>query len=101
MVQNARELLRVVGREKSIPALMPVPNVHFCMRRPILHHTLQGDAVYDPSLGSGSTIIAAEINRPPLLRHRAQPDYCALAIARWEQLVDGKAKLISRGAGAG
>ena len=30
------------------------------MRRPILNHTNRGDIVYDPFLGSGSTLIAAE-----------------------------------------
>jgi DNA modification methylase len=31
------------------------------MRRPILNHTKRGAAVYDPFLGSGATIIAAEL----------------------------------------
>jgi len=30
------------------------------MRRPILNHTLPGEAVYDCFLGSGTTLIAAE-----------------------------------------
>ena len=31
------------------------------MRRPILNHTVEADAVYDPFLGSGTTLIAAEM----------------------------------------
>src|ERR1019366_7637621 len=31
------------------------------MRRPILNHTVKGEAVYDGFLGSGSTLIAAEL----------------------------------------
>lgn len=31
-----------------------------CMRRPMVNHTVPGDAIYDPFLGSGSTLIAAE-----------------------------------------
>ena len=31
-----------------------------CMRRPILNHTKRGDLVYDPFLGSGTTLAAAE-----------------------------------------
>lgn len=69
-----------------------------CMRRPILHHTLQGDAVYDPFLGSGTTIVAAEMTGRRCYAIELSPEYCALAIARWEQLACGKAKLISRGA---
>ncbi len=30
------------------------------MRRPMLNHTVPGDRVYDPFVGSGTTIIAAE-----------------------------------------
>src|SRR5262249_8434161 len=31
-----------------------------CMRRPILNHTNRGQSIYDPFVGSGTTIIAAE-----------------------------------------
>ena len=35
-----------------------------CMSRPILNHTLEGEAVYDPFGGSGTTLLACElINR--------------------------------------
>src|SRR5258708_21969187 len=33
----------------------------FRSRRPILNHTKIGDAVYDPFLGSGTTLIAAQL----------------------------------------
>jgi DNA modification methylase len=64
------------------------------MRRPILHHTLQGDAVYDPFLGSGTTMIAAELTGRRCYAIELSPEYCALAIARWEQLTGRKARLI-------
>ena len=38
------------------------------MRRPILNHTRTGEACYDPFLGSGSTLIAAESSQTNLLR---------------------------------
>jgi DNA modification methylase len=62
-----------------------------CMRRPILHHTLQGDAVYDPFLGSGTTMIAAEMTGRRCYAIELSPEYCGLAIARWEQLTGRKA----------
>lgn len=72
-----------------------------CMRRPILLHTLQGDEVYDPFLGSGTTLIACQLIGRICYGIELSPEYCGLIIARWEQITDGKAKLISRGAGAG
>jgi DNA modification methylase len=69
-----------------------------CMRRPILNHTLQGDAVYDPFVGSGTTIIAAELTGRRCFAIELNPAYVALAIARWEQQGSRKAELLSRGA---
>jgi DNA modification methylase len=68
------------------------------MRRPILNHTLQGDAVYDPFVGSGTTIIAAEMTGRRCYAIELSAEYCALSIARWEQHTGRKAKLVSRGA---
>ncbi len=67
-----------------------------CMRRPMLNHTLQGDAVYDPFLGSGTTMIAAEMIGRRCLGIELSPDYCGLAISRWEQMSGQKAELLSR-----
>jgi DNA modification methylase len=39
------------------PAQKPVE----LMRRPILNHTRPGETVYDPFLGSGTTLAAAEL----------------------------------------
>lgn len=64
------------------------------MRRPILHHTLQGEAVYDPFVGSGTTIIAAEMTGRRCYAIELSPEYCGLAIARWEQHSGRKAELL-------
>lgn len=66
-----------------------------CMRRPILNHTLQGDAVYDPFLGSGTTLIAAELTGRRCFGIELSTEHCALVIARWEQLTGRKAVLVS------
>ena len=34
------------------------------MRRPILNHTKRGELVYEPFLGSGTTLAAAELTEP-------------------------------------
>jgi len=57
-----------------------------CMERPILNHSHPGDAVYDPFVGSGTTIVAAETTGRIAHAIELNPDYCKLAIERWERL---------------
>jgi len=59
------------------------------MRRPILNHTERGDVVYDPFLGSGSTLIAAEQTERVCYGLDIDPRYCDVIVIRW-QLQSGK-----------
>ena len=65
------------GQLEALPALKPVE----CMERPIRNH--KGD-VYDPFLGSGTTLIAAERQRRACYAMEISPAYCDVAVARWE-----------------
>ena len=62
-----------------------------CMERPIRNH--EGD-VYDPFVGSGTTIIAAERQGRACYAMEIEPRYVDTAIARWEQYTGGKAVCI-------
>ena len=62
-----------------------------CMERPIRNH--EGD-VYDPFVGSGTTIIAAERQGRACYAMEIEPRYVDTAIARWEQYTGEKAKLV-------
>jgi len=53
------------------------------MRRPIVNHTRRGEAVYDPFLGSGTTLIAAEITERHCLAVDIDPLYVDTAVIRW------------------
>jgi len=64
-----------------------------CMRRPILHHTRSGDAVFDPFAGSGSTIIAAEQVHRRCLAMELDPIYVDVAIRRWQDFTGKRAIL--------
>lgn len=55
------------------------------MRRPMLNHTREGERVYDPFLGSGSTLIAAETAGRICHAIELNPAYVDVAIRRWEQ----------------
>lgn len=54
-----------------------------CMRRPMINHTDEGDFVYDPFLGSGTTIIAAEQTKRLCLGLEISPAYCDVIIRRF------------------
>lgn len=67
-----------------------------CMRRPIENNTVAGQLVYDPFMGSGTTIIAAELTQRIALGCELNPAYVDLAVARWQQLT-GQSAVLSTG----
>ena len=54
------------------------------MRRPMLNNSVAGDLVYEPFCGSGSTIIAAQTSGRVCLAMEITPDYCDVAVLRWQ-----------------
>ena len=56
------------------------------MRRPILNHTECGDRVYDPFLGSGTTLIAAEQTERVCYGLEIDPRYVDVIVRRWQEL---------------
>jgi DNA modification methylase len=67
------------------------------MRRPILNHTLKGAVVYDPFLGSGTTLIAAELCERSCYGLEIDPRYVDVVVLRWQQLTGKHAVLESSG----
>jgi DNA modification methylase len=55
-----------------------------CMRRPIENNSKPGDAVYDPFVGSGTTIIAAEMTGRRCLALEINPAYVDVSVLRWQ-----------------
>lgn len=53
--------------------------------------TKQGALVYDPFLGSGTTLIAAEQLNRKCYGMEISPAYCDVIVARWEKLTSKKA----------
>ena len=62
---------------------------------PIQNHTKSGDGIYDPFLGSGTALVAAEKTQRKCFGMELDPQYCDIIIARWESLTGGQAKMIS------
>ena len=63
------------------------------MRRPILNHTERGVAVYDPFLGSGTTLIAADMTERICYGLEIDPRYCDVIVRRWQEFTGNKAIL--------
>jgi len=63
------------------------------MRRPILNHTRSGEACYDPFLGSGSTLIAAESSGRICYGMDIDPTYVDVAVLRWQRYTGQQAVL--------
>lgn len=68
-----------------------------CMKRPIENNTDKGDWVYDPFLGSGTTIIAAERTGRKCAGCELSPNYCDAIIRRWQEETSRKAVLEGSG----
>jgi DNA modification methylase len=68
-----------------------------CMLRPIENSSQPGDAVYDPFVGSGTTIIAAEIAERRCYAMDIDPLYCTVAIERWQNFTGREAILEATG----
>jgi len=78
------------GEEKfDHPTQKPVE----LMRRPILNHTKTGDSVYDPFLGSGTTLAAAEVTGRVCCGLEIDPKYADVVVERWQGLSGKKATL--------
>ena len=63
------------------------------MRRPLLNHTKRGESVYEPFLGSGTTLAAAEITERVCYGLEIDPKYVDVVVARWQSVTGGKATL--------
>jgi DNA modification methylase len=63
------------------------------MRRPILNHLRRGELVYDPFLGSGTTLAAAELNERICFGIELDPKYVDVIVQRWQQLTGKEATL--------
>lgn len=67
-----------------------------CMARPIRNHGGKSDDVYDPFLGSGTTLVAAEQIGRRCYGLELDPRYCDVIVRRWEELTGLKAERVSR-----
>lgn len=63
-------------------------------KRPLLWHLKKGELCYEPFLGSGTCLIAAEMTERRCFAMEQDPRYCDVAVARWESFTGRKAERI-------
>jgi len=63
------------------------------MRKSILNHTKPGELVYEPFLGSGTTLAAAEVTGRVCCGLELDPKYADAVVERWQGLTGEKATL--------
>ena len=68
-----------------------------CMRRPILNNSSPGQVVYEPFLGSGTTLIAAETTGRICHAIELNPAYVDVSIQRWQTFTGRQARLCDDG----
>ncbi|MEN6305324.1 MAG: DNA modification methylase [Armatimonadia bacterium] len=68
------------------------------MRRPIVNHTERGEAIYDPFLGSGTTLIACEKEGRVCYGIDIDPKYVDVIVKRWQDFTGQQATLDGDGA---
>jgi DNA modification methylase len=56
-----------------------------CMRRPIANNSRPGQAIYDPFLGSGTSLIAAEMSGRVCYGLELDPAYVDIVVHRWQR----------------
>lgn len=63
---------------------------------PIANHTIVGDAVYDPFVGSGTTVIAAQKTARIAYAMDLDPRYVQATLTRWEQFTGQRATRVGQ-----
>ena len=86
---NASSVIEVPRPKASRehPTAKPVELI----RRLVANSSAPGDVVLDPFLGSGSSLIAAELLGRRCFGIEIDPSYVEVAVARWESFTAGKA----------
>lgn len=68
-----------------------------CMRRPIVNNSSPGQAIYEPFCGSGTTMIAAEMEGRHAYCVELSEAYCDVIVKRWQDFTGKTATLESDG----
>jgi DNA modification methylase len=86
-------LWQIANRDQDAETVHGTQKPVECMRRPILNNSSPGQAVYEPFMGSGTTLIAAETTGRVCLGIELNPAYVDVAVERWQRFTGQRARL--------
>lgn len=81
-----------IGDDKQMKTIHSTQKPIECMARPIMNH--ESEYIYDPFLGSGTTLIACENLRRKCRGIEISPEYVAVTIERWHRLTGKQPRLL-------
>ena len=90
-------LWQIANKDQDVETVHGTQKPVECMRRPILNNSSQGQAVYEPFMGSGTTLIAAETTGRVCYGIELNPAYVDVAVQRWQQFTGKHAVLEGAG----
>jgi DNA modification methylase len=77
-------LWQIANRDQDAETVHGTQKPVEAMRRPLLNNSSPGQTVYDPFLGSGTTMIAAETVGRVCVALDLDPVYVDMAVVRWQ-----------------
>jgi DNA modification methylase len=90
-------LWQIANRDQDADTVHGTQKPVECMRRPILNNSSPGQAVYEPFMGSGTTLIAVETTGRVCFGVELNPAYVDVAIERWQSFTGQEAVLAETG----
>lgn len=91
---NSESTLWKIALDKNVDGGHSTQKPLECMRRPISNHGDSTDSVYDPFVGSGTTLIACEFEKRRGYAVELDPEYLAVVLERYKELTGIEPKLI-------
>lgn len=79
-------LWQISARDQDADTIHGTQKPVECMRRPMLHSSAPGDAVFEPFMRSGTTLIAAQTIGRRCFGVELNPAYVDVAVQRWQKL---------------
>ena len=90
-------LWQIANKDQDVDTVHGTQKPVECMRRPILNNSSPGQAVFEPFMGSGTTLIAAETTGRVCYGAELNPAYVDVAIERWQSFTGDEAVLVETG----